>query len=112
MTRPWPLLLLLAALPARAQTTPPEVLKKLRAIEVAGLKGQADAIRLDLQEQAHAKPGDVMLRIYIAWCAIPSDDSWNQLKGIASVNPDNLWAHLGMGRIYGRWKMRDQAGIL
>jgi tetratricopeptide (TPR) repeat protein len=95
---------------ALAETTPvPEVQKKLRTIEVATLKGEADNLRLGFQEQARTSPRDLMVRIEIAWCQIPAEDAWNELKGIATVNPENPWVHLGMGRIYARWKMKDQA---
>jgi tetratricopeptide (TPR) repeat protein len=90
-------------------TPVPDVQKRLRAVEAAILRGQADTMRIELQEQARNRPNDVMLRVFIAWCGMPSDESWNALKGIVSVNPENAWAWLGMGRIYGRWKMRDQA---
>ncbi|HEX4621143.1 MAG TPA: tetratricopeptide repeat protein, partial [Myxococcaceae bacterium] len=95
---------------AGAETEPvPETLKKLRTIEVATLKGQADNLRLSFQDAARGNPRDVFVRIEIAWCQIPAEEAWNELKGIATVNPENPWVHLGMGRIYGRWKMKDQA---
>jgi tetratricopeptide (TPR) repeat protein len=92
------------ALPATA-----DVLKTLRSIESSILRGQQDARRVELREQARSRPGDVMLRIYIAWCSMPSDESWNEFKAIAAINPENPWVHYGMARVYTRWKMRDQA---
>jgi tetratricopeptide (TPR) repeat protein len=50
-----------------------------------------------------------MPRVYLAWLTLPSDDAWNQLKNIAQLSPDNPWVHYGMGRIYTKWKMVDQA---
>jgi len=101
---------LLIAGAAQAQRPAVEdVLKKVRGIEGARLKGQIDAQRMELEAEARQKPADAMLRVYIAWCGIPSDDAWNALRGVSSVNPDNPWPHLGMGKIYFRWKMKDQA---
>lgn len=87
----------------------PEILLELRGIESAAMRGKADDLRIKYQDQARTKPSDVLLRVYIAWTVLPSDDSWNQLKAIAALNPENAWVHLGMGRTYTAWKMRDQA---
>lgn len=106
------LLLLTATLIVVAPAAPPpvqEVLQELRGIESAGLRGKIDAVRLKYQDQARSRPSDALLHVYLAWCTLPSDDAWNQLKAIAAINPDNPWVHLGMGRIYTAWKMRDQA---
>ncbi len=86
-----------------------ETLKTRRQIDSAVLRGEADPLRIGFQDQARNRPGDVMLRIFIAWCYGASDEAWNQLKGIASTQPENAWVHFGMGRIYLKWKMRDQA---
>src|SRR4051812_45665728 len=99
---------LIAAAPAAAPP-PPEVLQELRGIESAGMRGKIDDLRLKYQDQARSRPSDVQLHVYLAWCTLPSDDAWNQLKSIAAINPDNPWVHLGMGRIYTAWKMKDQA---
>ena len=103
--------LFVASLITAAPTLPPpaEVLQELRRIESASLKGKGDDLRLKYQDLARSRPSDVQLRIYLAWVVLPSDDSWNQLKAIAAINPDNPWVHLGMGRTYTAWKMRDQA---
>ncbi|MBI3184894.1 MAG: tetratricopeptide repeat protein [Myxococcales bacterium] len=111
---PRPLVLtlaLLAAGAASAASMPPvaEVHKALREIEGAVLRGKVDVLRLKYQEQARNRPGDVALRVYLAWCAMPSDESWNAFKAIASIHPEEPWVHQGMGRIYLAWKMRDQA---
>jgi Tfp pilus assembly protein PilF len=51
-----------------------------------------------------------MPRVFVAWCTLPSDDAWNQLKAIATIFPDNPWVRYGMGRIYTHWKgMSDLA---
>ena len=88
-----------------------EVMTELRRIESASATGggQVDILRLEYKELARNRPSDPLPRVYIAWCSLPSDDSWNELKSIAAINPDSPWAHLGMGRIYTGWKMRDQA---
>ena len=99
---------LLVAAPAAAPPVP-EVLQELRGIESAGMRGKIDDLRLKYQEQARSQPSNALLHVYLAWCTLPSDDAWNQLKAIAAINPDNPWVHLGMGRIYTAWKMKDQA---
>ncbi|MBS1151300.1 MAG: hypothetical protein H6Q89_2998, partial [Myxococcaceae bacterium] len=103
--------LLLACLVTAAPALPaaPEVLKELRAIESASLRGKADDLRLKYQDLARNRPADVLARVYLAWTVLPSDDAWNQLKAIAAINPENPWVHLGMGRTYTAWKMRDLA---
>ena len=103
--------LLVASALAAAPATPatPEVLQELRGIESASMRGKADDLRIKYQDQARGRPSDILLRVYIAWTVLPSDDAWNQLKAIAALNPDNPWVHLGMGRTYTAWKMRDQA---
>lgn len=104
-------LAVLVMLPQVALAGPsvPEVHAKLREIESARVKGTVDPIRMQYQDQARHRPGDVLLRVYLAWCEMPSDDSWNQLKNISTIHPDDLWVRLGMGRVYLKWKMRDQA---
>lgn len=103
------LLVLCAGLDAHAQTSVPQTHQKLREIESAMIRGTLDPLRIGYQQQARERPGDVMLRVYLAWCTMPSDDAWNQLKGVQSIYPDNPWARLGMARVYLRWKMGDQA---
>ncbi|MBX5480439.1 MAG: tetratricopeptide repeat protein [Myxococcaceae bacterium] len=94
---------------ARADPPVAEVHKKVREIESAVIRGQADTLRLELEQKARNRPGDVLLRIYIAWCAMPSDETWNALKGVTAIYPDQPWARFGMGRVYGKWKMKDRA---
>lgn len=105
------LLFLLSAGGLARAAMPPviEVHKALREIESAMLRGKVDTLRLRYQEQAKNRPGDVTLRLYLAWCGMPSDDSWNAFKAIAAIHPEEPWVHQGMGRIYLSWKMRDQA---
>lgn len=105
------LFLLTATLVSAAPVVPPasEVLPELRKIESAAMRGKGDDLRLKYQDEARNRPSDVQPRVYLAWVVLPSDDAWNQLKAIAALNPDNPWVHLGMGRIYTAWKMRDQA---
>lgn len=87
----------------------PEVLKELRRIESAAWHGKVELARIELQNVATNRPSDPMLRVYIAWCSMPTDDAWNQLKNISQIHPDLPWVHYGMGRIYVGWKMRDLA---
>lgn len=92
-------------LPATAPT-----MAELQKIEAASYRGTVDAQRMKYQDLARAKPGDSMPRVFVAWCTLPSDDAWNQLKAIATIFPDNPWVRYGMGRIYTHWKgMSDLA---
>jgi tetratricopeptide (TPR) repeat protein len=103
---------LLGALPAlAAMPLVPEMQKNLRAIESAIFRGEVDTLRMGYQEQAKNRPSDLELRIYLAWCGMPSDDTWNQLKAINTIHPENPWVHQGMARVYTKWKTRDQAVI-
>lgn len=97
---------------AAPEVLPPtgEVMAELRRIEAAGYRGSIDGIRLKYQEQARQRPADTMPRIFLAWCTLPSDDAWNQLKSLTTIHPDQPWARYGMGRIYTTWKgMSDLA---
>lgn len=87
-----------------------ETMLELQKIEAASYRGTLDALRLKYQDTARARPGDAMPRVFVAWCTLPSDDAWNQLKAIATIFPDNPWVRYGMGRIYTNWKgMSDLA---
>lgn len=103
--------LLAAAVLFAAPPAPPtpEILQELRGIESAAMRGKSDELRMKYQDLARNRPSDILVRVYLAWTVLPSDDSWNQLKAIAALNPENPWVHLGMGRTYTAWKMRDQA---
>lgn len=82
---------------------------KLRELETAALKGNGQALREQLQAQADRSPRDWMVRVYAAWCAMPSDTAWNELKDISLHAQDMPWPNLGMARVYVVWKMRDLA---
>lgn len=94
---------------ASSQPPPAEVLKDLRTIESANLRGEIDPYRARYAEQVKANPNDVMSKVYLAWCSMPYDEAWNELKKVAAIYPEVPWPHYGMGRIYVRWKIRDQA---
>lgn len=87
----------------------PQIVTKLRQIESAAWRGKAEELRVGFQQDVQARPNDLLARVYVAWCAMPSDSAWNQLKGITTVAPKYVWAHLGMGRIYLSWKVKEQA---
>lgn len=95
--------------PPTGNAAVPEVVKELQAIVAAQARGTIGERRLLYQELARKLPSDPLPRVYLAWCDMPSDDSWNQLKGIATINPENPWVHYGMGSVYTLWKMKDQA---
>jgi tetratricopeptide (TPR) repeat protein len=86
-----------------------DVLKELRKIESAAWHGKVDQVRIELQDLSKARPTEPLLRVFVAWCSMPTDDAWNQLKNVSQIYPDLAWAHYGMGRIYIGWKMRDLA---
>lgn len=87
----------------------PDVVEKLRAIESAQFRDKLDDLRLQYSQAVKARPNDLLARVYVAWCSIPSDASWNQLKGLTLVNPNYPFARFGMGRIYLNWKLKEQA---
>lgn len=98
---------------AAPEALPPtlETMIELRKIEAAGYHpGDVDTYRLKYQDLARQRPAEVMPRVYVAWCTLPSDDAWNQLKAISTIFPDHPWVRYGMGRIYTTWKgMSDLA---
>lgn len=98
---------------AAQEPLPPtaEAMAELRRIEGASYHQSAlDPFRMKYQDQARANPTLVMPRVYVAWCTLPSDDAWNQLKAISTIYPDHPWVRYGMGRIYTTWKsMTDLA---
>ena len=97
---------------AAPEVPPPtaETMVELQKIEAASYRGAVDQLRIKYQDVARARPGDAMPRVFVAWCTLPSDDAWNQLKAIATIFPDNPWVRYGMGRIYTNWKgMSDLA---
>lgn len=98
---------------AAPEVLPPtaETMVELRKIEGAGFHpGAVDTYRIKYQDIARGKPAEVMPRVFVAWCTLPSDDAWNQLKAIAVIFPDHPWVRYGMGRIYTTWKsMSDLA---
>ena len=105
---------LLLALTAHAapEVLPPTAptMAELQKIEAASYRGAVDSFRIKYQDLARARPGEAMPRVFVAWCTLPSDDAWNQLKAIATIFPDNPWVRYGMGRIYTHWKgMTDLA---
>lgn len=105
-------LLALSAVGAAPPTPLPptaDVMKELLRLEAAGYHGALDVERIKYSREARERPGDPMPRVYLAWLSLPSDASWNELKAIATIFPDNPWVHYGMGRIYATWKMRDLA---
>lgn len=103
------LLMSAAPVPPAGNAPIPEVLAELRQIEGAALRNAVDPLRFKYTDAARQRPNDPMLRVYLAWCELPREEAWNQLKAIAPIHPDNAWVGWGMGRMYLRWKMKDQA---
>ncbi len=102
------LLLILAVAPTG--TAPiPDVMRELQAIQGSQLRGDVGERRIRYEELVRKAPNDPLPRVFLAWCDMPSDDSWNQLKGVAAINPENPWVHYGMGQVYQLWKMKDPA---
>jgi tetratricopeptide (TPR) repeat protein len=107
------LITLLAAPLASAGTAmlPPEteVMGMLRQIETARLRGSLGTLRMQLETQAVERRSDSMPQIYKAWLTFPADTCWNELKAISSLHPENPWPYVGMGIIYVRWGMLEEA---
>lgn len=102
-------LFLAAGPPPTGNASVPEVVRELQIIVAAQARGSVGERRLQYQDLAKKLPSDPLPRVYLAWCDMPSDESWNQLKGIATINPENPWVHYGMASVYTLWKMKDQA---
>ncbi|MBZ4400813.1 hypothetical protein [Myxococcus sp. AS-1-15] len=109
------LLSLVLAVPAgaaSARSTPPpadEVMGVLRRVETARVRGTLRVLDSEFEELTRAQPRSVMPRVYRAWLAFPADTSWNELKALSSLEPENPWPHLGMGLIYIRWGLLSEA---
>jgi tetratricopeptide (TPR) repeat protein len=107
------LLALLAAPLASAgrEALPPdgEVMEMLRKIETARLRGSLGKLRVQLEAEALEKRSDAMLPVYKAWLAFPADTCWNALKASSALHPENPWPYVGMGLIYVRWGMIEEA---
>jgi len=107
------LIALLAAPLARAgkAALPPEeeVMGMLRQIESARLRGSLVQLRMQLETLAMERRSDVMARVYKAWLAFPADTCWNELKTLSALHPENPWPYVGMGIIYVRWGMLEEA---
>lgn len=111
-----PLAVLLLLLPPLALGAPPvapppatEVMETLRKLETARLRGTSDVLARDWEAKSRARPKDPMPRIYKAWLAFPADTCWNELKAISVLHPENPWPYLGMGLIYVRWGLQEEA---
>ena len=107
------LLVVLAAPVARAgeQELPAEaeVMQMLRKIESARQHESLSPLRRQLETQAVESPSDAMGAFYKAWLAYPADTCWNELRSLSSLHPENPWPYVGMGLIYVRWGMLDEA---
>jgi tetratricopeptide (TPR) repeat protein len=92
-------------------STNEQIIGELKRIQVAQAKGAdtLDALRLSYKSLVQQRPGDVMLRVYLAWCDLPSDGAWNQLKQVLGVDSKNKWARYGIARTYTAWKMKEDA---
>jgi tetratricopeptide (TPR) repeat protein len=106
-------LALLAAPLASAgrEALPPEseVMEMLRKIETERLRGSLGKLRIQLESQTLENPADVMLPVYKAWLSFPADTCWNALKASSALHPENPWPYVGMGLIYVRWGMLEEA---
>ncbi len=97
--------------PPAERAPPDQIIAELQKIQTAQAKGSEsiDTLRLAYKTLAQQRPGDVMLRVYLAFCDIPSDSGWNQLKQVLGVDSKNKWARYGLARTYNAWKMRPEA---
>jgi Tfp pilus assembly protein PilF len=99
----------LVATAALAAEPVDKMLVRLRAVESAQLRGEVEVVRLALQAEAQRRPGDPLLKVALAWCALPSDEAWNALRSLSKLHDDEPWPRQGMGRIYAQWGMLEQA---
>ncbi|MBE4751277.1 hypothetical protein G4177_24170 [Corallococcus sp. ZKHCc1 1396] len=81
----------------------------LQRMEAARIQGSPSALRTELDAQEAKAPRDPMPRLYRAFLALPSDESFSEFKALAVLYPENPWPHVGMGLVYVRWKMLKEA---
>jgi tetratricopeptide (TPR) repeat protein len=86
-----------------------EVMGMLRKIETARIRGSLGKLRIQIEAELLERPSEVMLPVYKAWLSFPADTCWNGLKAASSLQPENLWTYAGMGLIYVRWGMLEEA---
>lgn len=82
----------------------------LQRMETARVRGSPSLLRTELDAQEAKAPKDPMPRLYRAFLALPSDESFSEFKALAVMYPENPWPHVGMGLVYVRWKMLAEAG--
>lgn len=83
---------------------------ELRSIEASVQRGRADSCKSQYREQVRATPELVMPRVFLAWCSMPGEDAWNQLKVLSAAAPQDVWVLWGLGHVYLHWNgMREKA---
>ncbi|MFB1481846.1 hypothetical protein [Corallococcus sp. RDP092CA] len=107
------LLSVLCALPARGARPVPapaaEGMAMLQRMDTARVQGSPSTLRTELDAQQAKAPRDPMPRVYRAFLALPSEESFSEFKALAVVYPENPWPHVGMGLVYVRWGMLKDA---
>ncbi|CAM4380721.1 hypothetical protein [Corallococcus exiguus] len=107
------LLSVLCALPALGARPVPapaaDGMAMLQRVDTARVQGSPSTLRTELDAQQAKAPKDPMPRVYRAFLALPSDESFAEFKALAVVYPENPWPHVGMGLVYVRWGMLKDA---
>ncbi len=81
---------------------------QILAIESCRMRGELGKCHLEFAEQAKGST-DPLAQLVVAWSNPDEETAWSELRKLADNDPNNAWPHLGMARIYDRWKVRDQA---
>ncbi len=81
----------------------------LQRMDTARVQGSPSTLRTELDAQEAKTPRDPMPRVYRAFLALPSEESFSEFKALAVMYPENPWPHVGMGLVYVRWKMLKDA---
>ena len=93
---------------AAASSAAPVAVDPLQPLKDAMLRAFAVARRGGPAEKA--LPGATSLERFVAALSEPSDDiSWPLFKQLSLEFPKEPWGEIGMGHVYVRWHIRDQA---
>jgi Tfp pilus assembly protein PilF len=109
----WLLLTVLSALPAWGARPVPasaaDGMAMLQRMDTARVQGSPSTLRTELDAREAKAPKDPMPRVYRAFLALPSEESFSEFKALAVVFPENPWPHVGMGLVYVKWGMLKEA---
>ena len=81
-----------------------EFAKTLRAISARTKKGEGQYVREEYQSQLKKQPANMNFMLYQGWTGAPHEDSWQEIKKVDRIFPDEPWPKVMLGLIYLQWK--------